>query len=364
MSINNEHNTPISKTQFQEFDIEPSVQTDGHSVSNTISVIIPVHGGGDKFRQCLTAVISATPRPDEIIIVFDGDSDIQLPLYQQENLTIIHSPERRGPAHARNRGAQHATGNFLFFIDADVVIPQNAISTIKALFQDDPALSAVIGAYDDAPAEKNFLSQYRNLLHHYVHQTSDENASTFWGACGVIRKNVFLEMHGFNASMYDKPAIEDIELGYRLKNAGHKIRLCKDLQIKHLKHWNTLTLLKTDFFHRALPWTRLILRHGQLLNDLNTDTKSRFSVILTFCLLLLLVFSRFQPYALALIPFIAGVLLLMNVDLYRFFYQKRGFWFMLGVIPWHWLFFFYSGLAFGTGTINHYLQKMSINHIS
>lgn len=330
----------------------------------SISVIIPVHRGGEKFLQCLTSVIAANPGPDEIIVVFDGKSDTQLPLYQHENITIIHSPERRGPAHARNLGAKHAQGNILFFLDADVTIPHDAITTIKALFRNDPALTAVIGGYDDAPAEKNFLSQYRNLLHHYVHQTSDENASTFWGACGIIRKNVFLEMHGFNASMYDQPAIEDIELGYRLKNAGHKIRLCKDLQIKHLKHWNTLTLLKTDFFHRALPWTRLILQHGKLLNDLNTDTKNRFSVTLTFCLLLLLIFSFIQPYLMALISPVAAALFLINADLYRFFFRKRGFWFTMGVIPWHWLFFFYSGLAFGIGVIHHYIRKFLFNRFT
>ena len=79
-----------------------------------------------------------------------------------------------------------------------------------------------------------------------------EDASTFWSACDAIRRNVFMAMKNFDEG-YDQPSIEDIELGYRLKQTGHKIRLCKGLQIKHLKRWNIVSLLKSDFFDRALP---------------------------------------------------------------------------------------------------------------
>jgi hypothetical protein len=58
-------------------------------------------------------------------------------------------------------------------------------------FQNDHDLAAVIGSYDDEPFEPNFLSQYKNLLHHYVHQTANRDASTFWGACGAIRRESF-----------------------------------------------------------------------------------------------------------------------------------------------------------------------------
>jgi hypothetical protein len=58
---------------------------------------------------------------------------------------------------------------------------------------------------------------------------------------------------------YREPAIEDIELGYQLKSAGHNILLLKTLQVKHLKPWSTLGLLRADFIQPALPWSELIL---------------------------------------------------------------------------------------------------------
>ena len=77
-----------------------------------------------------------------------------------------------------------------------------------------------------------------------------------------------LALGGFDEG-YRQPSIEDIELGYRLKQAGHRIRLCKALQVKHLKRWSVVSLLKSDFFDRALPWTELILRDRRVINDLN-----------------------------------------------------------------------------------------------
>jgi hypothetical protein len=72
---------------------------------------------------------------------------------------------------------------------------------------------------------------------------------------------VFLSLGGFDERI-PRPAMEDVEFGYRLQRAGHRIRLAKDLQVKHLKAWDARSLLLTDLFARAVPWTELILRDG------------------------------------------------------------------------------------------------------
>ena len=63
-----------------------------------------------------------------------------------------------------------------------------------------------------------------------------EKASTFWGACGAIRRDVFIQMSGFD-ERYWTPWGEHIELGSRLVQHGYTIRLHKELQVKHLKRW-------------------------------------------------------------------------------------------------------------------------------
>lgn len=139
---------------------------------------------------------------------------------------------------------------------------------MRAEFRADPSLAALIGSYDDAPGDPAFLSQYRNLLHHHTHQTAEEWAHTFWGACGAVRREALFAVGGFDESIAI-PAMEDVELGYRLVRAGQRIRLVKDLQVKHLKRWEVLGMLRTDIFQRALPWARLLLREGRLHDDLN-----------------------------------------------------------------------------------------------
>jgi hypothetical protein len=47
--------------------------------------------------------------------------------------------------------------------------------------------------------------------------------------------------------------LKAVELGYRLKQHGYQIRLCKTLQVKHWKRWDVLSVLKTDIFRRAVP---------------------------------------------------------------------------------------------------------------
>ncbi|HAJ62032.1 MAG TPA: glycosyl transferase [Cyanobacteria bacterium UBA8543] len=322
----------------------------------TISVIIPVHNGGDSFRRCLSSLAQAVPAPLEVIVVADGDSDGSWHVAEEFGAKVLKIPTCGGPARARNLGAGAAQGDILFFVDADVAICPDAISQVISAFKREPDLAALIGSYDDAPGESNFLSQYKNLFHHYTHQTAFEEASTFWGACGAIRREVFLSMGGLDEN-YRRPCIEDIELGYRLKREGYRIRLCKDLQVKHLKHWGPISLLRAEIFYRAIPWTELILRDRHFINDLNLSFSNRLSVALTFGLIGALFAALWLPGFLAVAGVLNVFLLAINAPVYRFFLDKRGFWFTLQVIPWHWLYFFYSGLAFLVGTVNYHSRQ-------
>ena len=95
---------------------------------------------------------------------------------------------------------------------------------------------------------------------------------------------IFLEHSGFDVS-YDHPAIEDIELGYRLKRANEKVILDSNMLVKHLKRWSFMNLVKTDIVDRGIPWTELILRDRNFPNDLNLQLSQRVSTALVFLLL-------------------------------------------------------------------------------
>ncbi|MGB5687382.1 MAG: glycosyltransferase [Candidatus Electrothrix sp.] len=314
-----------------------------------LSVIVPVYKGDENFLQCMESLTATCPKPDEIIIVIDGHLDSSFYPDKQQVTSILHTSSRGGPGMARNIGAKAAQNDILLFIDSDVLVPPTLLEKVMEEFKEHPDISGIFGSYDNTPQAKNFLSQYRNLLHHYVHQNGNEDASTFWGACGAIKRDVFLKNGGFDEKRYLRPSIEDVELGDRLKKAGYKIRLCKGLQVKHLKRWGVTSMLKTDFFQRALPWTELILDNRDIANDLNTNISSRLSIVFLFILISSIVISRVHPpYILLTGAGLVG-LLFCNFDVYLFFRKQKGCWFALQTIPWHWIYYFICGLGFIAG---------------
>jgi GT2 family glycosyltransferase len=317
-----------------------------------LSIIVPVGGDGVGFDRCLASLGRLDPQPEEIIVVIDGIGAAFAEMAGEIGATAITLDEPRGPAVARNRGARAARGTLLLFVDADVEPKIDVVAKVVETFERQPELAALIGSYDDRPAHPAFLSQYRNLLHHWVHQQGRPEASTFWGACGAIRKSVFDEVGGFDES-FSVPSVEDIEFGSRLRRAGHRIALVKDLQVKHLKRWTVRSTLSTDLFRRAIPWTELMLREGRLLNDLNVSIGNRLSVVAAFGLLATVIAGCiWRPAFIA--SLVAGVALYMwNADLYRFFLRQRGVVFAGGAIFWHWIYLLVCGLGFVIGLLRH-----------
>ena len=242
-----------------------------------LTVIIPVHNGGEELPRCLKAVLTSAARPYELIVVDDASSDGSAAVAQRYGAQIVRlSPPARGPAFARNRGAEIAQGEILFFVDSDVALHPDTLGLALETLRRDASLDACFGSYDDAPAVQGLVSQYKNLMHHYVHQHAAESAGTFWTGCGAIRKTALQQAGGFGED-HKKPSIEDVELGIRLHRQGKKIRLVKAMQATHLKRWTFPKLLRSDILQRAVPWSRLILAEGGAPKDLNLTASARWS---------------------------------------------------------------------------------------
>jgi GT2 family glycosyltransferase len=215
----------------------------------TYSVIIPATDKPPTLERCLAAIHAAADGPDEVIVI-DG-------------------PPGMGPAAARNAGATRATGSILVFIDSDVEVHRDAFTRIRGTFERDPALAAVFGSYDDLPSLHGTVSTFRNMLHHYVHQTSGGLATTFWAGLGAVRREAFVGVDGFDDWRFRSPSVEDIEFGLRLATAGELIRLDPEIQGTHLKRWRVHAMLLTDLLYRGMPWMALMLERGPRAARLN-----------------------------------------------------------------------------------------------
>ncbi len=313
-------------------------------------VIVPVRGRAELLDACLQALAASTRLPDEVIVVDDGspkDSAVAVAALCQRHRARLLTQAPAGPAAARNHGAQQTDAELLIFLDSDVTVRADTLARLIAAF-DDPGLAAVFGSYDDQPSARTLASDYRNLLHHYVHQHSRRQASTFWAGCGAVRRSAFLAAGGFSAA-YDRPSIEDVEFGLRLSAAGQRIELHPDIQVCHAKQWTVRSFFIADTRYRAVPWTELILsRPDALPPDLNFGWRNRLSVPLAGLLAFALLLTLGLPWlGGALVLLTATALAACNAPFLSFLWQRRGPLFALGAFPLHILHYLASGLGAG-----------------
>jgi GT2 family glycosyltransferase len=315
-----------------------------------VSVVIPARDSSRELAECLAALQRATTRPTEVVVVDDASTDDTAAVAEARGARTIRLATNQGPAGARNRGAAVARGDVLAFVDADVAVAPDALDRLVATLARDRDVAAVFGSYDTRPRAAGLVSQFRNLLHHYVHQHGDPEASTFWAGCGVVRRAAFDTVGGFD----ERPvrySIEDIDLGYRLRRAGFRIRLDRDALCTHLKRWTLRSMVRTDVLYRAVPWTRLIAENGTAPADLNLRGEQRASVALVGLAAVALPLAGVSRAAAVLAVAALVVVAFLNRGFYGLLRRERGPGFALASFPLHLLHFACSGLGFVYGRL-------------
>ena len=289
----------------------------------TLAVIIPVFNSSALLRETLLALRSSSRLPDEFFVVDDCSTDDSAEIAAAFGATVLRMTHNVGPAACRNYAALAAKSDVLVFLDADTCVHPETLARMERLLAEDTALTAVFGSYDDTPRDQGLCSQYRNLAHCYVHHSSNRAALTFWSGCGAIRREAFMEAEGFN-ERYRKPSIEDIELGYRMTDAGAHILLDPDVVVTHTKRWTVWNSITTDIVSRGVPWMLLLLERGRIPNDLNIKRRHRVAAALTALALVSVVASVRSLVWLPIAAVLALLALAMDAGLLRFIYHKRG----------------------------------------
>lgn len=316
------------------------------------SVIVPARQCGEMLTHSLAALRASTlPRDEwELIVVDDGSTDDTATVASRFADRVLRIPDGpSGPAAARNRGAEIACGTYLVFVDADVCVKPTVLGQFVDAFDGDEHIAAVFGAYDTEPRADGIVSQYRNLLHHYVHLTNSGDAETFWAGCGAVRRSAFIAVGMFDEDRFPRPQIEDIELGYRLVAHGDRILLRPEIQGTHLKHWTLWRMLTTDFNDRAVPWMLLLLERGSAgrQGTLNVrDSEKILTALVGVALLGFVLAAALQEWRWLLLSLACIVCVVWgNLALLRWFAARRSVWFALAAVPLRLAFYVVSGVG-------------------
>jgi GT2 family glycosyltransferase len=334
---------------------ERNIQPAAKSRPLTISVVIPVHNDRGHLSQCLAALRNGSVRPAELVVVDDG-SEPPVDASSLPGGCRLLRRQHEGSYAARNAGVETARGDVIVFVDSDCLVHSGALERMISALERDPELAAVFGAYDDAPGSKDFVSQFRNLLHAYTHSRGREQAASFWTGCGAVRRSVFAAHGGF---ALDRAKLRDIELGLRMARAGRKIRLDAQVNVRHMKRWTLGGMIRTDVFDRAANWTELILRERRMPDDLNVRRAERWAVAALFAFLSSCAALPWRSGAGWAAVVLGAAYLALNAGVLRYFRRVRDPWFAARSVPLLMVYHACCAAGFAVGCARHLFRRVS-----
>jgi glycosyltransferase involved in cell wall biosynthesis len=110
--------------------------------SNLVSVILPVFNAEKYVEEAIQSVLSQTYGHLELICINDQSTDNSLSVLESfaDKIILINNKTNCGTAESRNKGIEHARGDFLAFIDNDDIWNKNKLEVQLNHFKNEPAL--------------------------------------------------------------------------------------------------------------------------------------------------------------------------------------------------------------------------------
>lgn len=161
-----------------------------HSHSK-ISLIVPVYNTERYFADCLESVLAQTYQDYEVVIVNDGSTDGSAAIAEEyarrDSRISVYHQQNAGVTAARRKAIEYAVGAYVFFLDADDTLPQNALEIFSQYINRE--WDIIIAQWQDLTAirDKEIISidEYRQRLIF---------SKTNVGACGkLVRRSLYTE---------------------------------------------------------------------------------------------------------------------------------------------------------------------------
>jgi arabinofuranan 3-O-arabinosyltransferase len=206
----------------------------------SVTVVVPTRNSMRTLAACLASV-RAQDLPVGLVVVDNDSTDGTYELAR----TVADTAVRAGPERSaqRNTGVRLASSEWVLWVDSDMVLPP---TTVSAALATATQAGADAVAVPEVSVGSGFWTACRALERAcYVDDPSLHNPR-------LLRRGILLGDGGFDPAMAGP---EDTDLRLRLRSAGTRTALCRDVLIVHDEGRLTLRsiLAKRIYYGRSLP---------------------------------------------------------------------------------------------------------------
>ena len=213
---------------------------------SAVTVVIPTFNRAGVLKKALDAYSVQSPPGliRELIVVDDGSTDNTKSVVEEASgkygfeVRYVRQ-SNSGPATARNVGIREARAEIILFTDSDIVPDRELVSQHVLRHQENRADSVAVLGYVTWPQEPRptpfmkWLGEHGALFAYRELRNKREINYRYMYACNLSFKANFLRAHGQFNEEFKSAAWEDIELGYRLSQAGLRLLYNRDAVAYH-----------------------------------------------------------------------------------------------------------------------------------
>ncbi|MET8141252.1 glycosyltransferase family A protein [Sphaerisporangium sp. NPDC005288] len=212
-----------------------------------VSVIIPSYNRSDVLRLCLDALKAQTYPHIEVIVVDDCGTEDAAEVAASKGAKVLRTEVNGGPTRARNLGAEHATGEILFFLDADIALDPDAVQNAVEILDAQPSVGALGGILlPESLMSQSLASQYRALQMYRWWMPAHRPTLELHAAVLAVPAKVFAEVGPFDPELR-----ETVSSDYRVRvNRDHEVRLTDTVRGRK-DHDATVRTILRKVFRRA-----------------------------------------------------------------------------------------------------------------
>jgi len=210
-----------------------------------ITAAICAFNAEEDIADCLRALLSMEPAPDEVIVVDNASTDRTTTIVREEfpQVQLIQMPSNDGPCPPRNRGLEAAGNPLVFQLDQDVIVRPDTLRLLLEERARTPEAAVIFPRAMDAGREGivhydggSFHYAGVMALRHFFRPVEEctnevEDVDAFISLAALVDRDKLALVGGYDPAFFI--LFEDHDLSYRLRLAGYRIRAVPQAVVDH-----------------------------------------------------------------------------------------------------------------------------------